>query len=431
MPRPARQPNKEYRLEAIAAARLRSLGFTQSQIAQRIGRSQPEVSRLIAFAQKENYLARWPGFLRHKVSADDLQEVDRRYFVSQDLSRKLRLRAPQGWHLEVRVMPDGDDAFSNAAARSLADLLGRARIIGILWGRSVQRAVSQLPGCLDAAASEVAQPPQVIPLCGDPVHLMNLGQVPYSASSLAADLGKAINPENHSDQPCLVGVPAYLPRFFFENPNIAAAWQDFLQGIPGYREIFCQGNGAQLPWVERVDTIISGTGIIVADGTPPNRRMPPPGSAAYLKTGDFILERIIQEDGLTEAELARLVHGDIGGWLVARRNLDAPSQRLVQSLNAGWTGLNDTHLARVARAAKPNGAPGVIVLAAGAAKADMILEIVRLGLVNELLIDATLAAALGDFLPEPPNPPGAHLRPGTEGGGMQSGPGGRGAPGRG
>jgi len=49
---------------------------------------------------------------------------------------------------------------------------------------------------------------------------------------------------------------------------------------------------------------------------------------------------------------------------------------------------------RVARSARDGGAPGVILVAAGSAKAELILEAIRQGLVNELLIDESLAAVL-------------------------------------
>jgi hypothetical protein len=143
-----------------------------------------------------------------------------------------------------------------------------------------------------------------------------------------------------------------------------------------------------------LDTILSGMGIIVlgAQGSTSYTEGAP--QAAHEETGDFIRARVKQEEGLTEAYLARLVYGDIGGWLIERKGLRDADLDLVQSLNQGWTGVKGPHFSKVAGNAKPSGAPGVILIAAGASKAAMIMELVKRGFVNELLIDSSLAAAL-------------------------------------
>jgi len=395
MPKRVEDPEAEHRLLAIAAARLRSENLTQAQIAKRLNKSQPEVSRLISHAEEHLYLARSPSFLIQNVDAVDLAEADRRFFVHEKLRKALRELAPAGRHLDVRVLPEGDEAFAAAAASCLGELLLRARLVGIMWGRNLARLVSRIRGCLDRPRQVAAYDVQCIPLCGDPVHLMNLGQVKYSASHLAAELGQAINPGRPSDQPCLVGVPAYLPRGFSLHRNGGAGWQDFVQEIPGYRSIFGPGNGRDRPWVERVDTIISGAGIIARESHRPVPSGPTVCTAAHEETGDFIRERLTQETDITESSLAKLIYGDMGGLLLGREDLRAGERRLVDSLNQGWTGITAEHLVNVARGAKPGGAPGVIVVAAGPAKAEMVRQIVKRGFVNELLIDSSLGKALG------------------------------------
>ncbi|MGD0259318.1 MAG: hypothetical protein ABSD29_05765 [Verrucomicrobiota bacterium] len=394
MPEHREDPEAERRLLAIAAARMRSEGLTQAQIAKRLGKSQPEVSRLVSYAEENQFLARSPSFLSQNVAAADLKEADRRFFVHEELRKVLRKLAPDGLHLDVRVLPDGEEAFAAAAASCVSELVRRARLVGIMWGRSLEGLVSRIRGCLDRPGQGESYQAQCIPLCGDPVHLMNLRHVKFSASHLAAELGQAIKPGRPSDQPCLVGVPAYLPRKFFLQRNGAAGWQDFVEGIPGYRLIFGPGNGKEKPWIERVDTIISGTGIIARESHRQNHRESPADTAAFEKTGDFIRERLTQEAGITESALAKLIYGDIGGWLLGRRGLRADERRLVESLNQGWTGIKGEQLAEVARNAQPAGAPGIILVAAGPAKAEMVREIVRKGFVNELLIDSSLSTAL-------------------------------------
>ncbi|HOX55995.1 MAG TPA: hypothetical protein P5205_03055 [Candidatus Paceibacterota bacterium] len=420
MPKRVQDPEAEHRLLAVAAARMRSEGLTQDKIAKRLDKSQPEVSRLVAYAQEHHYLARSPSFLGHNVAEADLKEVDRRWFVPERLRKALVASAPSGQYLDVRVLPDGEEPFSIAAAGCVGQLLRRAKLIGISWGRSVARVVSQIKGALDVkvASEEISEEEseeesdapvgndfaeiKCLPLCGDPVHLMNQRYVDYSASRLAQLLGAALrgqaaNPNPRSELPCLVGVPAYLPQNV--RRNAGSAWREFIEDIPGYREIFGPANGRGKPLVDRIDTIICGTGIIASE----DEDLDLPGNPADImfraRTGDFIRERLEQEEGLARSALAKMIYGDIGGWLLPRRHkLSVDDKRWVDSLNKGWTGIKGEHLSRVAREAKLNGPPGIILLAGGVGKAEMVAEIVRLGLVNSLLLDSSLAKALKRFL---------------------------------
>jgi len=385
----------DYRLLAIAAARLRSEGQTQLQIAKRLRKSQPEVSRMLAYAEAQRFLARAPSFLSQNVNSAELREVERRFFVHEQLREALHGLAPAGLHLNVQVLPEKDEEFAAAAAGCVARLLQRAHLVGVMWGRTVQRLVARIGEHREFFDQGGGCQAQCIPLCGDPVHLMNLGLAKYSASHLAAELGHAINPASASDQPCLIGVPAYLSRrFFARRGGSSVNWESFVQEIPGYRSIFGPNHTKDRPWVERLDAIVTGMGIVVTQPRKGDRHVPVPATAAYEEIADFVRERLIQEEEIPAAELARLVYGDIGGWLIERPGLRAAERRLVESLNQGWTGVKDVHFANVARNAKPDGIPGVILVAASAAKAEMTRALVERGLVNELLIDSALADEL-------------------------------------
>ena len=395
MPEQLKELDSEHRLLAIAAARLRGDGLNQSQIAKRLHRSQPEVSRWLDYAEQKKFLAQAPSFLPQNVDPIELREAERRYFSDDELHTILAGIAPAGLHLNVQVLPYGDEEFARAASGCTARLLLRSKLVGVMWGRTIERLVSRIGehrACFD-------QPPgcqaACIPLCGDPVHLMNLRHVKYSASHLAAELGQAINPKRTTDQPCLVGAPAYLPRRLFDPASGAATrWKDFMQEIPGFRAIFGPSFNHVRPWADRLDTILSGMGIVSLQ---PCKPPPVPGDhpkAGLEDIGDFIQERLAQEEDVKAPALARLIYGDIGGWLIERPDLRAKEHRLVKSLNEGWMGVREKHFKRVAANASPNGFPGIILVAAGPAKAEMLKEVVRQGLVNELLIDSTLAAAL-------------------------------------
>src|SRR5207253_198591 len=69
--------------------------------------------------------------------------------------------------------------------------------------------------------------------------------------------------------------------------------------------------------------------------------------------------------------------------------------RVVRGINERWTGVRLEHIRRCADAtARDHSRAGVIVLAMGAAKAQITLECVRAGLITELVIDHDLATAL-------------------------------------
>ena len=98
---------------------------------------------------------------------------------------------------------------------------------------------------------------------------------------------------------------------------------------------------------------------------------------------------------LTPARLEKLVVGDLGGVLFPRPDLDARGRREVEALNKMWTGVKRDHLVRIAQAAARSTRPGVIVAAIGGEdRAEIIAEVIRQGLVNELIIDRSLSDAL-------------------------------------
>jgi hypothetical protein len=116
--------------------------------------------------------------------------------------------------------------------------------------------------------------------------------------------------------------------------------------------------------------------------------------------------------GLTEAEsrlLAENIYGDIGGVLLPRL---ADTQRnaggvptphpLVQELTRRWTGLKIEHLKACSTRAfseRSKSRPGVTLLSFGSSHLDVVLEAVRRGLVNQLVIGSDLEDALADALP--------------------------------
>src|SRR5581483_261529 len=112
-------------------------------------------------------------------------------------------------------------------------------------------------------------------------------------------------------------------------------------------------------------------------------------------------ERIAQEP-ISKEEMQKLILGDVGGLLFAKPHLDAAARRKVDELNQGWIGMTFKHLQRIAKAASARHAPGVIFVAFGREKAEMMVEIVRRGYANQLVIDFTLLEGLKQILAKHP-----------------------------
>jgi DNA-binding transcriptional regulator LsrR (DeoR family) len=174
----------------------------------------------------------------------------------------------------------------------------------------------------------------------------------------------------------------------------------FLGWINGYRAIFgeppergarkagrpASPPTAQSPLVERLDMVLTGAGV-------PSRH----SRSVWLQ------ERLVSEGFRDLAELASLVIGDIGGCYLPRHDLDAKARQRVRGINARWTGIQVDHLRRcaerAARARSGKGPRGVVIVALGKEKAEVVAECVRLGIVTRLIIDHELAQALAARLP--------------------------------
>jgi hypothetical protein len=220
---------------------------------------------------------------------------------------------------------------------------------------------------------------------------MNQRKLEYSASWLAVELERALRrPCAHrAANPSLIGVPAYLScAVRAEAKSDGGGLVSFLHEIPGYEAIFGKNPGQRLRVADEVDSVIMGAGINGSEFEPWTPARPDAPS-----TGDFIAERLLQEK-IRKEDLARLVYGDVGGVLLERPSLSPADRKTVDLFNAGWTGMGERDLKRIANAAGENGSGGVILVASSAAKADVLLAAILRGLVNQVVVDEPLKARL-------------------------------------
>jgi DNA-binding transcriptional regulator LsrR (DeoR family) len=375
-----RKKNDDLREErALAAACFSSQGLLQQDIARELGISQPEVSRLLTHARNSGWIRQQPSIVRQAIPEPLWHRVQNDFFSHPDLADHVQSWAPDRVQCKVSVVHAGEgQSFGFAAAAHLATIVAEADVLGIMWGRSIAAAV-------DGLARAFAKPPRkddrvrVIPLCGEPLFVSDRKAVQHSSSSLAVRLDGLLNGPGRDLVHSLLGVPAYIPTELAEHET--AAVRKFINLIPGYKEIF--GAPGSKGMIDDVDTVITGVGVLE-----------PEADDQY--PGVFLQERIGRES-ISERELADMVYGDIAGVMIERPDLSPTQRDLVDKMNAGWTGFRLEHLERQVERSSTGGGRGVVVLAAGAGKAELLRAAVRAGLVNELVVGAELAKALEEL----------------------------------
>ncbi|HEX4589308.1 MAG TPA: sugar-binding domain-containing protein, partial [Gemmataceae bacterium] len=269
---------------------------------------------------------------------------------------------PAGWDARLQQ-------FGRLAAARLQELFPRMGVVGVAWGKTIARVVDGLR-VLNPHAPRLPRPVRFIPLTGEP---LTYPDPETSSSTLAHRLGEMLSPGLHAFH-SLAAVPAFIPAKFARKSQTTI--REFIAEIAGYRLIFEHTDSAgrpQEPLVDRLDSIITGVGTVS------------PGVS-----GRLLDDRVVAE-GVTKEQLQDRVVGDIGGIFLPR----TPRDPVVRGINERWTGVRLDHLRRCAQSAVHDRTrAGVIVLAIGSAKAQVMLDCVRAGLITELVIDHDLAQAL-------------------------------------
>lgn len=361
--------------DEAAAAYLLAEGQTQAEIARTLGLSPPVVSRLIDRARQKNYLIKEFRFLEGNVGNETLEAMRRRLSrsdVDDRLDRFSRTHAgcagPAVRVFDGARAADGNDAalavFAAQAAPYIRDLLLPARICGVTWGRmllTIVRAMRALrvPPLPDGALD-------VIPLAGEP-----LGNEPTmsSSSTLAVEFGRIMTGNEDYHGKSLTVVPALVPGDFTSAER--AAVHKLVNRLPDYRAIF----GGKAPIAGRLDCILTSLG---------------------RKPLGFRFRSMLS------AKEQALFVGDMGGVLLPRPGLRGKDLNTARDIEDRWTGLKFDHVkacAERARNAQDGSAAvtGVVLVLTEGERAPVVLEVIRRGLVNHLVIDSQLAFALSQL----------------------------------
>jgi len=361
---------------------------SQTQIGKLLGGvSQAVVSRLIRHAEKEGWIERRLIFHGERLPKERLGEFHH-LVVPRGLFEALRtLGAQSGVSIRsLRILDTGKSGSSkrsmdvrlgrlgHLAAPHVASLIVRSEVFAVTWGSTVSHVIAGL---------EALSPPmdprhavRFVPVCAEPADKSSNRDTSSHLALRLQSLTRMSGPWGPT--PSLSGVRALIPRRF--RGAAAKTIREFIGETASYKEMF----GGSAPLIDKVDSVLTSVG-------PSFRPM------------GFIHEELLKAGGteaepLTSKHLSALVAGDIGGVLLPRPGLDTKGLVEVQNLNQMWTGINRRHFERIARQADETKRPGVIVVSCGHDRAEIVAEVVRCGLVNELIVDRDLADKLAKLL---------------------------------
>lgn len=375
--------NRLDKLDQLTVAHLFATGVAQVKIAAMLGIDDSKVGTLLKHGRADEWL-RETVELTPPLSPEEKSRVDAR-ITSESLRSLLHEVARQTGVSPVstvRVYPTPDSKsddpreqwdsrladFGRTARGHVLDLLRGARIAGIAWG-STPRAI--VDGIRAGGSSLLPRrhPVTFLPLCGEP---LGAGLSDTSASALAVELARAVN-GNPRHAVTLENVPALIPISF--SPEEIAVVKKLLSHIEVYVRTYGESDTAHASndrYLDRMDTIVTSVS---------------PGGQPWGSRGGALLSSA----RLQVQDLERVCVGDIAGVLLPSRSPDAAPA--VERLMRNWTGVQLADLERVAHSADRDHG-GIIVVAIGANKAPVILEVIRRGLCTHLLVDQDLVNAL-------------------------------------
>lgn len=378
-------------IDLLACAYLASQGKTQIEIARELGLSQATVSRLLRDAREDDYLSVKVFFHEEKIESDLLAKVMQRVF-NREIVNSLdeiaeRYSGQRG--LVLRVFSSGSkdsseegmktriQEFSKQAAPFIKDLLMNTASCGISWGTTLGGVVTALGKTL-ADAPHTKNPITVIPLGGEP-----LGLVPnsFSSSYLAANLGKIMNGET-AQTPSIAMVPAFIPGDF-NGTELDGVWK-MIGLVEAYEQIFDSQHGqsqiTRKSLASQLEMILTSVG---------------PAESLFGYIG-----RELSRSGMKIEELQKYAYGDICGVCIPRPGISKEGEEQLHIIADRWTGVRRKHLEDCANRAAKHKKPGVVVVAVGKKKAQFVLEIIKQGLVNTLIVDDDLEEHLKKLVKE-------------------------------
>ena len=406
----------DYRVYQATAARWAATNAEQKDIATKLDVSEATVSRLL----KDNPFLRRDVFFDSTAIPDDdpdfLKKVDSLAGLS-GLSERLTKISANDYKIEVEVClsthrDDSVDRFTEAGAPVIAQWLSRSNIVGVCWGGALARLV--LPTAQKLKSSKDMNEEKrikFIPMCG--IISTNPDAIYYSSTNVALLFNKEINSDfEELGSPSrgiynLNCIPMRHPKGFGFNEKNYRIVQEYMDSVfPDHKRIFRTPEEESrvletLPY--NIDTLVTGIGgkgnrfehLDEDAHFPVEKRvnkvpLPKGNPDTYLKW---------KGKSVTKATLLKeIVCGDIGGVLLPKKQPDEKTQEIaeeiIDSLNERLATLRASHLEHCGKRPEDGNSNGVIAIAAGTHKADVVIAGLEKGYISRLLIDSDLATAL-------------------------------------
>jgi DNA-binding transcriptional regulator LsrR (DeoR family) len=255
-------------------------------------------------------------------------------------------------------------AFGNDVAPLLVSLLAGSSHVGVAWGRTVAAAIAGVGRACEAPPAR-QKPLVCVATVGGLVGELKV-RAESSSSILASRLGEAINGD-WEHLLTLHGLEAFIS--FVETAEEIDTIRKRIMRFPNYQAIF--GGPGEPGAIGQLDAIVTSC-----------------GNAHHFN--QFWTTELPQL-GVSPERLNSLTHGNIGGVLLEREGLEGHDKDTFDDIARRWTGIRREHYEQLALRD-----PGVILLAIGSNKADVVLKCAELNLVSELIVDEDLALALWD-----------------------------------
>lgn len=388
---------------------LASEGYLQADIGQLLNMSQSTVSRHLAGAETNEVLVRSVVLKLSDKRVESIREAVAKLKSWDDLKRRLKGFCGNQTLASIDVIPttaadpsrraDPWEArclqFGRLAARQVADYLKGSRLVGVGYGRTLASVARGFPPSPPRRQGQDPRLPAFFPTWTEPYEAADYkpisrlfhSMVEVSSTGLAKAFSQKVRGSDDG-VPALNCFPSLLPLSDEFDDDDLLTLQRFYLSNSSYRAVF-DDKADPVGLVYRMDTALVGVGTTDSQGPMANPNAPFSNEA-------------IKAAGFPSGQHRRAYLGDIGGVLLRRpptkksHHKDGETERYAARVEKCWMGLTFGQLRDCARNAKANGHVGVIALSVGRERRDAVVEAVRLSLINRLILDSDLAAALDE-----------------------------------
>ena len=366
----------EDQIEQIAVL-LAEQGMRQMQIADRLKVSRTTISRAVEKAFDKEML------LRTLEVTDKVQEKNRdavrRLLNINPLEEALKAQESRNGtdHFrELQVFDSGPPqetenytltirTFAKPMAAYLSKHLKEEAVtkVGISWGETIFWVAQELKRLLPNPP-RVDNPLDCISIAGSPPEVEQSNK--KSSAHLAGEFSRILHGEGGESSSFSVG--AWIPAKF--SPRDVGTIKDFCFTSPSYERAFSKDG-----LVNNLNCLITSVGA----------------------TKDFErpwLHAAAKATKLSVKEFRTLTVGNITGCFLPKPELKAQDRKILDDVNFRWLGIQFEQIRKCAKAGSKGTVPGVVLIAIGEGKAELVLEAIRLGLVSILCADQRLSARL-------------------------------------